>query len=195
MLNQFDYRRDNRSIEEFAADILHGHKVEREIIDRYVEWVERTKGIVLDVQDNGIDNSGKLLDKASSDADYKINGHPVEVKFNNRHLNVFHLKVGQLKSYIRQGATILWVNGWETDKPVFTIVTTKDLVKISKRQVVEFAGWGGKKCYRIAAKEFSWKDFSSERYKPPVGVRYMFGGTKNNLLGGIENGTTTHKVV
>lgn len=157
MNNNLAYRADNRSVDQFAKDIEHGHKVERELVERYAKYVERKHGQKLAIEDNGVDNSGKLLDKASTKADFLLGGMPLEVKFNNRMLRHFHLKVDQLESYIRQKAHILWVNGYEADQMEFTIVSPEQLLEIKKRGTIAFDGWGGKQCYRIAADEFQWK--------------------------------------
>lgn len=156
------YRRDNRSLKQFKKDIEHGTKTEAEIIQMYAEYFEEKYALFVDVKDNGCDNSGKYL-KASeinTGADYLLNGRLVEVKFNNEKLDYFHFKKQQLESYLEQGAVVLWVNGWETKRPRFTVLRRKHLLQIQRRgKLVSFEGWGGKKCYRLYAEDYNWYSF------------------------------------
>lgn len=152
------YRMDNRTPEQFKKDILEGHKIERQIIDAYVKQIEEEIGVILNVEDNGCDNSGKFLKRATSDADFLVNGTLVEVKFNKKMLKKFHLKQNQLHSYIKQGANILWVNGWETEQPVYTVLKKHDLLFIRDgMEPISVWVWGGKLGYKLSADEFSWK--------------------------------------
>lgn len=149
-------------MEKFAADIEHATRVEREIINLYVRYYKAKYGIELDIEDNGCDNSGKLLGrgKVSTKADFKLDGKPVEVKFNKEMLPRFHFKVDQLNSYVKQDASIVWVNGYETEIPVFTVLKTADMERIKKIKIpVAFFPWGGKMCYELDAQEFRWVKF------------------------------------
>jgi hypothetical protein len=153
------YRMDFRTKEQFEKDIKDCHRIEREIINIYIRQIEEEKGIKITVTDNGCDNSGKLIKnrRVTADADFLINGIPVEVKFNKKMLKYFHLKQNQLNSYIKQGANILWVNGWETDNPVYTIMHKNDLLDI-KENLNPISIWvfGGKQGYRLLAKNYRW---------------------------------------
>ncbi|ACV61746.1 hypothetical protein Dtox_0841 [Desulfofarcimen acetoxidans DSM 771] len=62
------------------------------------------------------------LSKVNTKADFLVNGKPVEVKLNKHYLKIFHFKVDQLNSYLKQEAVVLWVNGYKTDNPVFTVI-------------------------------------------------------------------------
>lgn len=153
------YRMDNRTKEQFAHDIQIGTSIEKDIIERYASFAKSKYGIELEIEDNGCDNSGQFLadSQVSTKADFKINGKPVEVKFNNQKLQLFRLKASQLKSYLHQGATLLWVNGYETNTPMATFLTTKHLEKIRDTKTpVLFDGWGGKLCYEMQTVEFKW---------------------------------------
>lgn len=156
------YRMDGRTVEQFAADIERATRVEREIVDLYVQHYKIKYGIDLDIEDNGCDNSGQLLGrgKVSTKADFKLDGKPVEVKFNKEMLAKFHFKVDQLNSYLKQEASVIWVNGWETKAPVFTVLKTIDMESIKKlKRPVAFFPWGGKMCYELDAQEFRWLEF------------------------------------
>lgn len=156
------YRRDNRSVKQFKKDIAEGTATEAEIIRMYIEYFEEKYGLYVDVQNNGCDNSGKYLreDQINAGADFKLNGRLVEVKFNNEKLDYFHFKQSQLESYLKQGAVVLWVNGWDTKRPRFTVLRKKHLLDIKRRgKLVTFDGWGGKKCYRLYTEDYNWYSF------------------------------------
>lgn len=154
-----DYRMDVRTKDEFIHDISHSTEVESKIINAYKNQMEE-KGYVINVSDNGCDNDGSILedDKVNTDADFNVNGKPLEVKFNKERLSEFHIKRYQLLSYIKQGASILWVNGWSTRNPRFTILKVKDLKEIylDNSSIVEFNSWGGKKCHKIYPENYRW---------------------------------------
>jgi len=162
-MHAFDrYRMDGRTVEQFAEDIAQGTRKERLIISWYVRHYEIKYGITLDVEDNGCDNSGKLLGRkqVNTDADFKLNGRPVEVKFNNKRLLRYHFKADQLSSYLKQGASVIWVNGYQTDSPVFTVLKPPELTKIKETKIpVAFLPWGGKMCYELDAHDFRWLRF------------------------------------
>lgn len=156
------YREDNRSRKQFKEDIRNGTRIESEIIHMYAEYFEERYGLHVDVKDNGCDNSGKYMRDKDIDtrADFLLNDRPVEVKFNNTKLEFFHFKKQQLDSYLEQGAVILWVNGWDTKRPRFTILRRQQLLSIKKRsKLINFAGWGGKKCYRLYTEDYNWYSF------------------------------------
>lgn len=154
-----NYRRDNRTVEEFYKDIQEGSKIEREIIDLYVDLIERETGNVLTVEDNGIDNSGKLIQgKVNSNADYLIDGKPIEVKYCRPINPVFRLKESQVKSYIKQKARVLMVMGWDSPGPVFTILQLSTLERIQEKiKPQPFFPWGNKMTYVLNVDWFKWK--------------------------------------
>jgi len=156
------YREDRRSRKQFKQDIKEGTKTESEIIHMYVEYFEEQYGLLVNVTDNGCDNSGKYIpaDQVKATADYLLNGRPVEVKFNKEKLPYFHFKKQQLKTYLDQGAVVLWVNGWDTKRPRFTIFKRRHLLNIQKQaEIVSLKTWGGKKCYRLYADDYNWHAF------------------------------------
>src|SRR5690606_3062755 len=116
--------KDWRTDKQFEEDIKKAHKVEHDIIEAFAEHLRLTYKREFIVEDNGVDNSGKVLDlkNVNTDADYKINGVLVEVKFNNRMMDEFRFKKSQLDSYLKQGAYVLWVNGWDTEEPVWILL-------------------------------------------------------------------------
>lgn len=154
-----DYRMDGRTVEEFKRDIQIGATKERDIIIRYAQrqFIKYAQTVV--VEDNGCDNTGKLLPKSkvNSKADFLVDGKPTEIKFNNKMLDIFRIKAGQLRSYIKQGARILWVNGYETGSPLFTFISLEQLEQIrDSREEKPFFPWGDKLCFEINSNECMW---------------------------------------
>lgn len=153
------YRRDVRDERQFSRDIREGHRIERIIVERFAEIVERNTGFKPTVKDNGCDNTGRWMpaSKISTSADFTFNGHPLEVKFCNPWSPVFHFKVKQIASYVRQNAYLLYVHGYDTADPKYLIFTPYGLREIfNKRQTVVY--WE-KECYQFEVSEFSWLDF------------------------------------
>jgi hypothetical protein len=156
------YRKDNRSEDQFFKDIKIGNQTEKTIITQYAALFKKKHGSELIITDTGCDNEGEPLpeDQISTKADYLVNGEHVEVKFNNQLCHTFHFKASQLKSYLKQNANILWVNGFLTDQPLYIILEQKDLQWIKNTQTtVPFEGWGGKEAYRLKSSMFKWKSF------------------------------------
>jgi methionine aminopeptidase len=157
-----DHRKDWRNDEQFARDILTGHKVERSIIEKYANYLETVYGIDITIKDNGVDNTGEVIDSSqvSADADYMLNDKLIEVKYINKKAEEFRLKESQVKSYIRQEAYLLFVNGWETDEPRFTLLDTAKLNEITRTvRPKPYEGWGYKKCYLLKSGCFDWYSF------------------------------------
>lgn len=160
-----DYRKDWRNDEEFAKDILESHVIEKQIIHMYAKHLELTLNKSVTIKDNGTDNTGKVVDSANTNADYLVNDIPVEVKFNNDMDDEFRFKKDQLNSYVKQGAYVLWVNGWaEKDRePVFTLISPTKMKEIaSTRRAKPFQTWGYKMCYELRSYMFKWKKFREE---------------------------------
>lgn len=157
-----EYRKDWRTDEEFEKDILVGHQTEKDIIEKYANHLRLKYNMEVVVEDNGVDNSGKVIDesKVSSKADYLVNGSLIEVKFINNKANEFRFKKDQLKSYIKQDAIVLFVNGYKTDNPTFTLMRPDKLEKIARSNTAKpFAPWGHKLCYYLKAYSFEWHEF------------------------------------
>lgn len=153
------YRMDNRTVEQFAKAIEQGSQTERDIIERYVQQFDRKWGVRLVVIDNGCDNTGKLLNyrEVNTKADFLLNGEPFEVKFNNSLMCKFRFKAEQLESYLKQGATVLWVNGYRTQSPMYTILEQDDMERIRiECALIPFIPWGGKLCYELYDDDFNW---------------------------------------
>ena len=155
------YRMDSRTEEAFIRDIAVGTVAERDIILRYAHYVKRIYDIDIVVTDNGCDNSGQFLTESqvTTKADFLINGKPAEVKFNNAILSKFRAKASQVGSYYKQGASIIWVNGYLSKCPKFTLITVEKLLQIMNTLTQEpFEVWGGKMCYVLDSNDYDWFD-------------------------------------
>lgn len=157
-----NYRFDKRSKDKFKQDIKSATKTEEEILKLWLDLLQKD-GLTRPTYKNlahGRDGEFLSNEEVDSTADFEVEGHGrIEIKFCNPFLKTrFHLKVGQLKSYIKQGCKILIVNGWETDKPVFTIISTAMMEKIvAFCEVVKWVGFGDKPAYRIPTEMFVWR--------------------------------------
>lgn len=131
-MNIDSYRMDGRTIEQFKADILRGTQRERVAIDLFADYLYWEHGWIHPIEDNGVDMSGAFVEasKVSHKADFIVGGMPLEVKTCPNHTRVIYLKVHQVKSYIKQRASLLFVNGIDSDCPAFTFWTWRDLQRI-----------------------------------------------------------------
>jgi translation elongation factor P/translation initiation factor 5A len=159
-LDRAEYRRlAGRTQEQFKEDIKQGHRNEKIIIERYAKFYKQKTGKELHIIDNGVDNTGEFLEikKVRDDADFILNGKPVEVKIIKDKLFTFRLKLNLLKSYIKQDANVLIVLGWETDSPEFTILdkeTLKHVVRFGKKTIS--GDWEGKPTVTLYRNSYDW---------------------------------------
>lgn len=157
------YRTDGRDKEEFRRDIADGIEQEHKIIERWLDVLESQTGRRPLCRWTGCGDPDQFLvdEEVSTEADFDVEGHgKIEVKFSRPSFFLFHLKVSQLESYVKQNAKILMVKGWDTEQPQFALISpalmTRGL-KIWPR--IKFRGFGGKLAVRIHASQFVWRDF------------------------------------
>lgn len=159
-IDKAEYRRlSGRTYEQFKKDIKQGHENEREIIHRYAKFYRSKKGKELSIIDNGVDNTGDFLDisEVKDDADFVVNGKPMEVKIIKNKLPKFRLKLNLIKSYIEQDANVLIVLGWETDTPEFTILNKEKLKHMATFGKKEVSGdWEGKPTVVVYSNSYKW---------------------------------------
>lgn len=141
-----DYRFDTRTKEQFEKDIKERTAVEKAIIKDFA----RDKG--LHFADFGCDNTGEFLEKATSRPDYVVY-KLMEVKYSEEWIDTIHLKLYQVNAYKMYGAPILFVNGYNTDNPRFTVMDSEKIIRYP-----DVIFWG-KKCLEIPASDFEWADF------------------------------------
>lgn len=151
------YRFDNRSKEEFKEQIKKTTEQERTLLEL---WIKKQKKKVK-YRDLGCGQHGELLKshEVSTDADFEVDGFgPFEVKFARKTLaKFFHLKKNQVKSYIRQKAYILMVNGAEENAPSYALLDP-DFIKMIPEiyETVSWQGFGNKPSYRIPLEDLEW---------------------------------------
>ena len=119
MSNRFD----NRSVSRFKKDIYFSTMMEKYFFDKWRGIVKETQGMVIDDWDNnGCGNDGEFIAKGNTaGADYKISAsfeddfntivlvdHPLEIKWVPT-AGKFTLKEGDLKAYVKEGASILFI--------------------------------------------------------------------------------------
>jgi hypothetical protein len=171
-----DYRKDWRSDKQFEDDIKKAHEIEKDIIEAYAEHLRVTTGREIVVENNGVDNTGKVLEfsKVDTRADYRVNGVLIEVKFNNNMMEDFRFKKSQLNSYIKQGAYVLWVNGWKTEKPEFVLLSPDKMREIKQtRKAFPYAYWGYKMCYELRRHSFKWQTFKKKKKEFVATLNHM----------------------
>lgn len=163
-----DYRKDVRDDTQFKEDILRWHRVENDIAAVFQQILTKVFRRPVYISPTGCDMTGRYLeDKDVTTApDFLIHfpgrekyGRHLEIKAAAESLSVFHFKVDQIHQYNKRypGTLILMVRGTSTDHPTFTIFAAEDLEHKYPFQKVEYAGWGGKLCYRLTAEMFHWE--------------------------------------
>jgi hypothetical protein len=121
-----NYRYDTRTEAEFARAIKRATDIEQWLM--YDVWLPEMqhRGYSLTAEDNGVDNSGTLLKKVNSNADFivKLAGAKglIEVK-TNPHFAKCTWKVEALKACIEQDASILLFFWIETKRDDFKTAT------------------------------------------------------------------------
>ena len=148
-----DYRKDNRTLQEFKEDI----KKYSEEQERGLHLVFKALNIDLgdeDYTDNGVDNSGEYIEddeEIHCDADFCLN-KKIEVKLCNPNINRFHIKVNQVKTYIKENAVILFIMGYDTDNPHFTFLNPKDVLD----NYVDIVDLFEKRHFELKKTDFRW---------------------------------------
>lgn len=102
-------RKDYRSDDQFKKEIKERTLKEKFLVDIFVKECEH-RGWSASYKDNGVDNTGEILDKATADADYLITINGKEELYEIKNSPVAHkctFKVSNLKQYIKQKANIL----------------------------------------------------------------------------------------
>ena len=119
MSNRFD----NRTVSTFKKDIYFSTMMEKYFFDKWRGVVKKAQGMVIeDWDNNGCGNDGEFIAKGNTaGADYKISAcfedesntielvdHPLEIKWVPT-AGKFTLKEGDLKAYVKEGASILFI--------------------------------------------------------------------------------------
>ncbi|MED4841561.1 hypothetical protein P9695_14910 [Weizmannia sp. CD-2023] len=164
-----DYRMDSRTKEQFIQDIKRGNLREQKAIQLFQDYLYWQHGWIEPIKENGIDMSGAFIEhteEVTTQADYVLGGMPLEVKTCPNHTPIIYLKVEQVSSYIKQGASLLFVNGIETFEPAFTLLSANDLKEIARTHRKAFPRNGvngGKICFETFTHEFGWSTFEGRK--------------------------------
>lgn len=168
MLRQMkSYRYDNRSESEFARHISECHKIERTLMKYYVNYLNRNKrkDTKYSFKDNGCDNTGNLIKndkKVTTDADFLLlrEGMPdrkIDIKFSKKDGTAFHLKVNQLKQYIKNDVCIICfcdAHGPNTRFCIITPAMQRQMLNAGK--FIKFPQWGNKLVVKCLNSEHDW---------------------------------------
>lgn len=162
------YRMDGRTKEQFIEDIKRGNEREQLAIKMFGDYLYWEHGWIDPIVENGVDMSGDFIEdvsKVDARADFDMSGLPLEVKTCPNHTMVIYLKVDQVDSYIRQGASLLFVNGLERKNPCFTLWSCEDMKafkekykKVSPPRKIN----GGKLSYEITTLEIPFLTFNGK---------------------------------
>jgi hypothetical protein len=113
------YRFDNRSVGTFKKDIFFATHIEKYFFNKFLDICDGRNDITItNAKDNGVDNDGAFIASGkTSGADYRVDidyddflekDHPLEVKWVPT-AGKLTLKTGDLKSYIKEDASILFI--------------------------------------------------------------------------------------
>lgn len=170
-MNIDKYRLDGRTVDQFKEDVKRGTKREKEAIDLFEDFLYWEHGWIEPILENGVDMSGDFIEdvsKVTAQADFIVGGMPLEVKTCPNHTRVIYIKVNQVKSYIKQGASLLFVNGIDRRDPAFTLWTCEDLKRFESTcpKVRPPQGiCGGKLCYKFNVNEVPFLTFDGKEKK------------------------------
>ena len=158
MSNRFD----NRTVNTFKKDIKFGTMVEKYFFNKWRDIVASTEGMnIEDWEDNGCGNDGEFIAKGNTaGADYRVSaafecesvavvGHPLEMKWVPT-AGKFTLKENDLKSYVKEGASILFIYnsvncGTNMRKPKdYDLDKYKQLVESKSQQIRWGIMWADK---------------------------------------------------
>lgn len=164
---------DTRTKEQFMQDIKNGNDRELEAVKRFRDFLYWEYGFTGEINENGCDMTGAFIEdskQVNTGADFVVgrNKLPLEVKTSTGHNMTIYLKVKQVKSYIRQGAYVLYVNGMESYDPAFTLLTPEDLkeiVRTHEKVIPPNNINGGKESFKLDALSFEWRTFDRREKK------------------------------
>jgi len=173
-------RLDNRSIPEFAEQLLAHTKKERFLINLFKKEMA-VRGTVVEIKDNGVDNLGGFIGSQDSripEPDFLVSlsggpFEPYEVK-NSPSAVKCTFKVINLKEYLAKNARILLFYGTgrlENDPSKidrkntrWTIIQTDMIASLLKLPVHQYWEIGGKKGVQILKNDFD-RFFTSNQLK------------------------------
>lgn len=165
------YKMDDRTEEEFIADMVHGLQNEVFAINRFKEILNKSNVENPEIVHVGSDIEGKICydegEIANIDLfpdyllkykeDRKIRFKFVEVKICNPHSDYAYFKVKQLNQYKELGSVlILFVMGWETKYPLFILVSPDSILQLGIKPEMIY----GKETIKVHVTDFDWEIFN-----------------------------------
>lgn len=165
--HNLEYRLDNRSIKKFKEDILKRTMKEKFLLELFIQE-QLFLGNTIFVEDYGIDNTGKFVEKATTAPDYKItiNGRTklYEIK-SSKSTQICTFKIHNLKKYVECNANILLFYGTgdienkpediNYEKTRWAIIVPKKIKEMLKNKKSYFEEkFGNKPCIQIQRNEF-----------------------------------------
>lgn len=120
MSKRFDYRDEQT----FKKDIYFGTQIEKFFFNAWVSQPQNENFTIIDYDNNGVCNEGTFIKSGkTSGADYKVTFNYQGKEYKDELLEVkwvptkgkFSLKSGDLKAYLREGASILFI--YNTESP------------------------------------------------------------------------------
>lgn len=160
-MSRFDYR----TKEQFKKDIHECTKIEGTLMKMYVQWLNSVRdqsSAEYTYVDNGIDNSGKFVERPDSRADFilkraGVRNKKIDIKFARKNVKTFHLKVNHIMQYIQDDVCVVNFIGAASDNPKFCIIPPSELSEWLKHgERVEYKAWGGKLCIKFPVEDLEW---------------------------------------
>jgi hypothetical protein len=165
-MNGYNYRRDNRTDEQFAKDIKDRTNKQRTLIEVFKNEMDYRKRNVV-VYDYGIDNNGGVVKgSAGCDPDYLVifddkKTRLLEVQASNVDTKAT-FKVDNLKSYADQGVIILLflntnnetIVSKDTRWAIISNKKIKEMLADKQNSVYTDPLFGNKRCLRLHKGEF-----------------------------------------
>lgn len=156
------YRFDSRSEEEFKKHIKECSIFERDLMRRYVKYLNSKSTDVYEFEDNGIDNSGEFIGE-DKDVDAKPDfvllknksiRRKIEIKHCKPERTCFHIKLNHINRCIEEDVCIINWMGTDTNNARFCILTP-DILRKSLETGYRCSMWS-KPVIRFYCKDFVW---------------------------------------
>lgn len=167
----YNHRRDHRTDAEFKRDIKSRSKKEQFLIQTFKKEMKH-RGHEITVRDNGVDNSGEVVQGTTTcAADYvaTIDGEETELEVKNSYVgHKCTFKVYNLQKYVEAGASILLfyntgninynIGNMDYDEARWAIITPDAIARMledKKDNYYSEVKFGGKICLRIFDSEYA----------------------------------------
>lgn len=169
MNNSLNYRRDNRSLQEFKKDIKDRTAKEQFLINLFLREIFHRDWKIKTILNNGVNNQGEIIEKSNCDADFLIlynSGRKKLIDVKNSPVDdKMTYKVYQLQQYVKQNASILLFYGTgqiDNDpskinykKTRFGIISPKNIqAMLDNNKHYKEPSFGNKLCIRIYKENF-----------------------------------------